>query len=422
MMATDRRIYLLVQLMITQGICLLAQGLRAPVIKPFNFAGQLSEGLRTGVMCMVTDGDPPFNFEWSKDGRPLNTVHKGVSIQKMNDFTSFLTIEKLDADSNGNYTCRVSNTQGHDHKSDTLSMRGLKAPKIKPFHFSDDLEMGLRSVVVCAVMDGDPPFNFEWSKDGRPLATDHKGVTIRKMDDFTSFLTIEKLDADSNGNYTCRVSNSQGYDHKSDTLSMRGLKTPKIKPFHFSGELGEGMRTGVMCMVLEGDPPLNFEWSKDGRPLNTDHKDISIRKIDEFTSILNIEKLDADSNGNYTCRVSNAQGYDHKSDTLSMRGLKAPKIKPFHFSDDLEEGLRTAVMCVVAGALRGPKIKPFHFSDDLEEGLRTAVTCVVQGGDPPFDFEWSKDEEEMMSNERRCFLQLLLFLGFCLLSYGEYCT
>ncbi|KAG8182731.1 hypothetical protein JTE90_026182 [Oedothorax gibbosus] len=99
-----------------------------------------------------------------------------------------------------------------------------------------------------------------------------------------------------------------------------GLKSPKIKPFHFSGELGEGLRTVVMCAVVDGDPPFEFQWSKDGRILNSDHKDISIGKFDEFTSILNIEKLDADSNGNYTCRVSNAQGYDHKSDALSMRG------------------------------------------------------------------------------------------------------
>lgn len=75
---------------------------------------------------------------------------------------------------------------------------------------------------MCVVTDGDPPFDFEWSKDFRPLTTDDKGVLIRQMDDFTSFLTIEKLSADSNGNYTCRVSNAQGHDHKSDTLSMRG--------------------------------------------------------------------------------------------------------------------------------------------------------------------------------------------------------
>lgn len=99
---------------------------------------------------------------------------------------------------------------------------GLKKPKIKPFNFSDDLEEGLRTGVICMVTDGDPPFEFQWSKDGHSLTTDNKGISIRKMDDFTSFLTIERLDADSNGNYTCRVSNAQGNDQKSNTLSMRG--------------------------------------------------------------------------------------------------------------------------------------------------------------------------------------------------------
>ena len=95
---------------------------------------------------------------------------------------------------------------------------------------------------------------------------------------------------------------------------------PKINPFHFSGELALGMRASVTCAVIFGDPPFKFEWFKDNSKLQ-DSQRISLRKIDEFTFNLVIEKVDADSNGNFTCRVSNANGHDEKSALLSIKGI-----------------------------------------------------------------------------------------------------
>ncbi|PRD20337.1 UNVERIFIED_CONTAM: Dscam2 [Trichonephila clavipes] len=94
-------------------------------------------------------------------------------------------------------------------------------PQIKTFHFSNVLQLGMRESVQCTVMSGDPPFEFSWLKDGQPLI-DLRDVSIRKSDDFMSTLVITKVNADSNGNYTCRVSNSAGYDEKSAVLSAKG--------------------------------------------------------------------------------------------------------------------------------------------------------------------------------------------------------
>ncbi|GFR28231.1 titin [Trichonephila clavata] len=100
--------------------------------------------------------------------------------------------------------------------------QGLKPPKIKPFHFSGELSVGLRTVVLCAVIDGSPPFDFQWLKDSRPLTPNGGHFLVESFNEFTSILTISNLDSESNGNYTCRVSNSAGSDEKSDSLNMRG--------------------------------------------------------------------------------------------------------------------------------------------------------------------------------------------------------
>ncbi|GBM83838.1 hypothetical protein AVEN_205537-1, partial [Araneus ventricosus] len=78
----------------------------------------------------------------------------------------------------------------------------------------------MRETVQCAVLAGDPPFDFSWLKDGQPLA-DLRDISVLKTGDFMSTLMISKLNADSNGNYTCRVSNGAGLDEKSASLSVK---------------------------------------------------------------------------------------------------------------------------------------------------------------------------------------------------------
>lgn len=70
-------------------------------------------------------------------------------------------------------------------------------------------------------MDGDPPFTITWLKDGQELASNHE-ISIARVDEYLSTLTIAQLGPQSNGNYTCRVANSAGIDEKQDALRMKG--------------------------------------------------------------------------------------------------------------------------------------------------------------------------------------------------------
>lgn len=98
-------------------------GSNAPVLNTFQFSGQLNLGLRTTVVCSVLQGDPPFHFTYFKDDQPLR-LSDTISFKTNDEYTSFLTIKSLSADSNGKYTCKVSNAAGTDEKSDTLNIKG----------------------------------------------------------------------------------------------------------------------------------------------------------------------------------------------------------------------------------------------------------------------------------------------------------
>ncbi|GFR28229.1 titin [Trichonephila clavata] len=218
----EMKCWTVVQLILIQSWSVLCSDSRPPAIKPFHFSGVVSEGRRTAVMCVITEGDVPLEFKWFKDGKSLQSEEGHFSIQMLDEFTSILTIKKLDSHSNGNYTCRVTNSAGSDEKSDVLVLRGTKPPRIKPFHFSDELSEGLRTAVMCVIIDGDRPFDFKWFKDGEPLVTNKGQFAVESFNDFTSILTIEHLNSESNGNYSCRVTNSAGFDEKSGFLMMKG--------------------------------------------------------------------------------------------------------------------------------------------------------------------------------------------------------
>lgn len=91
---------------------------------PFQFAKQLTVGMRATLTCAVLDGDPPFDFSWYKDGVSLQETNQ-ISL-KSHEFMSTLVISNLGPYSNGNYTCRVSNQGGKDEQFSVLNIKGEK--------------------------------------------------------------------------------------------------------------------------------------------------------------------------------------------------------------------------------------------------------------------------------------------------------
>ena len=78
----------------------------------------------------------------------------------------------------------------------------------------------MRGVVICAVMDGDPPFHFTWYKDGQVLQENSQ--LSFKSHEVMSTLVISNLGPESNGNYSCVATNDGGRDEKFDILRMKG--------------------------------------------------------------------------------------------------------------------------------------------------------------------------------------------------------
>ncbi|XP_067139910.1 cell adhesion molecule Dscam1-like isoform X2 [Centruroides vittatus] len=84
---------------------------------------------------------------------------------------------------------------------------------------------------------------------------------------------------------------------------------PKIVPQISENSLREGQRYVAICGISEGDSPLRFQWSKNGKQL-TESSHLKIHHQGDFSTSLIIAAVKGTDSGNYTCVVSNRAGSD----------------------------------------------------------------------------------------------------------------
>ncbi|XP_055946697.1 cell adhesion molecule DSCAM-like isoform X7 [Argiope bruennichi] len=218
------------------------------------------------------------------------------------------------------------------------------APKINPFHFSQELNVGMRTSILCAIIYGDAPFEFTWFKDGQKLSETH-AISIKTFDDFTSTLAISKVDAESNGNYTCRASNSRGFDEKSALLSVKVSPQWVQEPKDLSTMGGQ---TVTLDCVTRGYPKPTVVWRKKnedgGEIMVTDN---SRWRVMENGSLL-FKKIDKGDEGVYTCEVSNGVGETiRKSARLDVKA--PPRISSAYRIKSARKAESATLVCEAEG-------------------------------------------------------------------------
>lgn len=94
-------------------------------------------------------------------------------------------------------------------------------PKIQPFVFPDNLEVGTQTRVTCGLQKGSLPVRFTWKKNGTILNPVPDKIRFLKDDGFV-VLEIKHLDVGDVANYTCSVRNREGEDSFTYRLVVTG--------------------------------------------------------------------------------------------------------------------------------------------------------------------------------------------------------
>lgn len=81
----------------------------------------------------------------------------------------------------------------------------------------------------------------------------------------------------------------------------------------------EGGMMTIMCSLIEGDPPMSFDWTKDGQ-LVTTLPGLKVVNHD-FSSILSIMAATVIHSGNYYCKASNPVSWSMMKATILVDGM-----------------------------------------------------------------------------------------------------
>ncbi|XP_018569506.1 Down syndrome cell adhesion molecule-like protein Dscam2 [Anoplophora glabripennis] len=331
----------------------------APPILLYSFIEQtLQQGPAVSLKCSAS-GNPTPQISWSLDGFPLPSHGRfviGQYVTVHGDVISHVNISQVMVEDGGEYTCTAENRAGKTSHSARLNIYGMPYIRLIP---KVTAVAGETLQLKCPVA-GYPIEEIHWERGGRELPDD---LRQKVLADGTLVINPVEKKADS-GVYTCWARNKQGQNaRRSGEVNV--IVPPKVSPFYAEDTLHVGDRASLTCSVTKGDLPLTISWHKDGRALEPAQM-MSITQVDQFTSILVIESLMQEHNGNYSCVVRNlAAEVSHTQQLV----VNVP-----------------------------PIIEPFSFQDGLSEGMRTRTVCGVSKGDPPLVVSWLKDGQPLTPN------------------------
>lgn len=95
-------------------------------------------------------------------------------------------------------------------------------PELVRFQAKSFHNAGSKFKLLCYLVKGTKPFEFEWLKNQAKVTNDGFKYKIETEDDESQF-TILKLDPNDTGNYSCHVRNDFGDDTQYTFLFVQGL-------------------------------------------------------------------------------------------------------------------------------------------------------------------------------------------------------
>ncbi|XP_076760631.1 cell adhesion molecule Dscam2 isoform X3 [Xylocopa sonorina] len=309
--------------------------------------------------CSVTGQPAPVIF-WTKDGLP---VREGTSSRSKitGSDGSTLRVSSVVRDDKGMYQCFAKND--YETVQATAELRlGDAAPQLL-YKFIDQTIQPGPSVSLKCIATGNPTPHFSWTLDGFPLPQNDRymiGQYVTVHGDVISHVNISVVHVEDGGEYRCTASNRMAKVYHSARLNIYGL--PHVRPMgNYAAVAGE--ITVIKCPVA-GFPITSITWEKDGKMLPTSRRQ---EVFPNGTLVLHHVDKSTD-HGAYTCTAKNQQG---RSDSQTVHiEVKVP-----------------------------PKIDPFSFPANIQEGARVHVACVVSEGDTPLRITWLKDGRPLNSTE-----------------------
>ncbi|XP_074593818.1 cell adhesion molecule Dscam2-like [Brevipalpus obovatus] len=154
---------------------------------------------------------------------------------------------------------------------------------------------------TCTIQRGSLPVQFEWLKDGKSIESTTKlEIDTSKK---SSALFLQSLSISDGGNYSCRASNSFGFDQSTSNLIVEGSPQWLAKPTDM--HVGPKERFNIQCSGI-GYPQTSVSWRKQ---IDSEWRDLfessSVFTRVSPTELSGNQLVKERDEGKYGCEVSN---------------------------------------------------------------------------------------------------------------------
>ncbi|CAN7938995.1 unnamed protein product, partial [Ixodes hexagonus] len=289
-----------------------------PVVNPFAFPEDLTEGKRAGAACIVSDGDLPISVEWRKDGLPLAPSLR-ASVAEANDYTSFLSFAAVRQSHSGNYTCVASNPAASANFTAPMVVQGWLSE-----HMVRHQIRGYKTT-----WDGPPlpsVLGDRWSDSGgRDFNVIISNANVQILENGS--LSIREADRKDGGHYMCQAINGVG----------PGISTVVRLDIHVAAHferkfqaltVRRGESISLTCKAV-GEPPITVTWTRDRQGLNPTLEPRYVVEekpgAEDLEYTVHIPATDRRDSSLFSCYAENAYGRD---DTNFQVVVQEPPDKP----------------------------------------------------------------------------------------------
>ncbi|XP_072143985.1 cell adhesion molecule Dscam1-like [Dermacentor andersoni] len=297
-----------------------------PVVSPFSFPDDLTEGKRAGAACIVSDGDLPITIEWFKDGQPLDSVLE-ASVAKANDYTSFLSFTGVRQLHTGNYTCVASNPAASANYTAPMVVQVTPRWRHEPV---DKATIMGQAVTFDCQADGFPVPVIRWKKanrseGGRDFSVIISNANVQILENGS--LSIREADTTDAAHYMCQALNGVG----------PGISTVVKLDVHVAAHferkfqaltVRRGESVALTCRAV-GEPPITVTWTRDRHAFSPTAEPRYVVEekpgTDALQYVVRIPSVDRRDSSLFSCYAENAYGRD---DTNFQVVVQEPPDKP----------------------------------------------------------------------------------------------
>ncbi|KFD70456.1 hypothetical protein M514_00956 [Trichuris suis] len=264
----------------------------------------------TAKMSLKVTGNPMPVITWYKDGVLLQEDER-KKFYSDDDGYFALTIEPVQVEDTGRYTCVATNEYGQARTSAFFRVvrvdREPEQPKFLKVMRDLELHEGDTATFTCEV-EGWPEPEIQFYLDGQPIHIsrehniEYDGRTVR--------LTVREVQPEDGGSYVLKAVNGSGEVQCAATLTViKDLEKNKMPPY-FQQQLNDVVvvedQSVKFKTVCSGDPTPEVVWYINGVQLTNSDKVHMI--AEDGVYILTIDNITQHFDGELTCCAFNRLG------------------------------------------------------------------------------------------------------------------